>query len=334
MKLISVSLPENPEALALERHGRAYDFAALGKASSIPLPSTLAEFLLDTDANLARTHQASAWLDEHPGHPETSVPSRLSPIPHPTSCRDGYAFRQHVETMRRNRGAEMAPEFDQFPVFYFTNHLAVIGEGPVLVQDDHLVGLDFELELAVVIGKKGRNIPAKDADDYILGFPVMNDFSARTLQTEEMKLSLGPTKGKDFATALGPCLVTRDEMLKIAKPTPHGFQYPLRMAARHNGKPISEGNAGSMNWTFAQIIERASYGVDLYPGDVIGSGTVGTGCYAELNSTAARIAKEKGETSSPTWLRDGDTIELEIEGIGILSNRIQRVPAPFSILKR
>lgn len=331
MKLVSVAQSKNPEALGLEQGGQIYAFDDLAVAMAAALPSTMAEFLGDVSGNLVRARAAHDWLAGHPNHPASTFSALLSPVPHPTSCRDGYAFRQHVETMRRNRGAEMAPEFDQFPVFYYTNHLAVIGEGPVVVQDDHLAGLDFELELAIVIGKKGRNIRAADADDYILGFTVMNDFSARSLQTEEMKLSLGPAKGKDFATALGPCLVTADEFAGIAKDSPRGKRYPLRMRARHNGHAISDGNAGDMNWTFAQIIERVSYGVDLRPGDVIGSGTVGTGCYAELNSTAARLAKESGRAATPTWLRDGDAIDLEIEGIGILHNKILRVPAPYSI---
>jgi fumarylacetoacetate (FAA) hydrolase len=131
----------------------------------------------------------------------------LAPIPRPPSMRDGYAFRQHVETARRNRGLEMIPEFDQFPVFYFTNHQAVIGPGELRAQRLHLERLDFELEAAIVVGKRGRNVPAPSADALIFGFTIMNDFSARALQMEEMKLSLGPAKGKDFATALGPWLV-------------------------------------------------------------------------------------------------------------------------------
>jgi len=219
----------------------------------------------------------------------------LAPIPNPTSCRDGYAFRQHVQTARRNRGVEMIPEFDQYPVFYFTNHSAIFGEGEIRVEDDHLRQLDFELEAAVVIGKEGRNISSKEADEYIAGYLIMNDLSARVLQMEEMKLNLGPAKGKDFATSIGPWLVTPDELESQKFPTEFGNKYDLRMTAKHNGKQISEGNMKDMNWTFAEIIERASYGVRLLPGDVIGSGTVGTGCYLELNGTWAIEAKEKGK---------------------------------------
>ena len=123
----------------------------------------------------------------------------LAPIPNPPSCKDAYAFRQHVATARRNRGVDMIPEFDQFPIFYFTNHNAILGPADdILCMPDHMQKLDFELEAAIVIGKKGRNIKARDADDYIAGYLIMNDMSARALQMEEMKLNLGPAKGKDF----------------------------------------------------------------------------------------------------------------------------------------
>jgi fumarylacetoacetate (FAA) hydrolase len=131
----------------------------------------------------------------------------LAPVPRPTSCRDGYAFRQHVESARRNRGVEMIKEFDQYPIFYFTNHNAVQGPGDIYCMPDHFQQLDFELEVAIVIGKEGRNIKAKDADAYIAGFTIMNDLSARKLQMEEMLLNLGPAKGKDFSTVIGPWLV-------------------------------------------------------------------------------------------------------------------------------
>lgn len=227
--------------------------------------------------------------------------------------RDGYAFRQHVETARRNRGVEMIPEFDLFPVFYFTNHQAIFGPGPVRVRERHLERLDFELECAVIIGKEGRDIPASQADDYIAGYTIMNDLSARAMQMQEMKMNLGPAKGKDFATILGPYLVTRDELAASRIDGPDGERYDLKMTARVNGVQVSEDSLKNMNWTFGQIIERASYGVDLYPGDVIGSGTCGTGCFMELNGS--------GITDNQ-WLQDGDTVVLTIEGLGTLTNQI------------
>jgi fumarylacetoacetate (FAA) hydrolase len=228
----------------------------------------------------------------------------------------------------------MIPEFDEFPVFYFTNHLAVFGEGEILVEQDHLDKLDFELEAAIVIGKKGKNISSSEADGYIAGYTIMNDFSARTLQMDEMKLSLGPAKGKDFATSIGPWLVTPDELSAFKQSTPFGNKHGLRMQAWHNGKQISDGNMGDMNWTFAEIIERASYGVELQVGDVIGSGTVGTGCYLELNGTAALEAKSRGQVYTPVWLKDGDEIKLEIAGLGMLTNHIVKAPGNRSILAK
>jgi fumarylacetoacetate (FAA) hydrolase len=237
----------------------------------------------------------------------------LAPVPRPTSMRDGYAFRQHVEAARRNRGVEMIPEFDLFPVFYFTNHQAVIGPGPVEVMPEHLNRLDYELEAAIVIGKEGRNIKAGEADEYIAGYTIMNDWSARALQMEEMKLSLGPAKGKDFATAIGPYLMTRDELTAHRIPGERGERYDLTMTASLNGKEYSRGNLKDMSWTFAEIIERASYGVTLCPGDVIGSGTVGTGCFLELNGS---------KVTNNLWVQLGDTVTCAIEELGELTNTI------------
>ncbi len=213
----------------------------------------------------------------------------LCPLPQPLSMRDGYAFRQHVEAARRNRGVPMIPEFDHFPVFYFTNHLAVTGPGPVPVQKQAQDKLDFELEVAIVIGKEGRNIPASKADEHIFGFMIMNDWSARTL-------------------------VTRDELAKWAVPGPHGEQHNLGMKCWVNGKLLSEGNLKDMSWSFAQIVERASYGVTLRPGEVIGSGTVGTGCLLELNGS---------KITDNLWLKPGDEVVMEVDQLGRLVNQIK-----------
>jgi fumarylacetoacetate (FAA) hydrolase len=256
----------------------------------------------------------------------------LAPVPRPTSCRDGYAFRQHVAAARRNRGVEMIKEFDQYPIFYFTNHLAVQGPGEIFCMPDHFQQLDFELEWAIVIGKEGRNIRAAEADAYIGGFTIMNDLSARKLQMEEMLLNLGPAKGKDFSTIIGPWLVTPDELESkrvAAKPGHVGNNYDLSMKCWVNGKQVSEGNVSDMDWTFAEIIERCSYGVTLYPGDVIGSGTVGTGCFLELNGTA-RLNNPQHQAQ---WLMPNDTVTMEIDGLGTLENTIRAEATDWSILQ-
>jgi fumarylacetoacetate (FAA) hydrolase len=256
----------------------------------------------------------------------------LAPVPHPSSCRDGYAFRQHVASARRNRKLDMIPEFDAYPIFYFTNHNAIQGPGEIACMPDHFEKLDFELEAAIVIGKKGRNIRAAEADEYIAGYMIMNDMSARTLQMEEMLLNLGPAKGKDFSTVIGPWLVTPDELepYKVpAKPGHVGNAYKLNMKCWVNGVEVSSGSVADMDWTFAEIIERCAYGVDILPGDVIGSGTVGTGCFLELNGTG--LLNDPGYT--PQWLQEGDVVEMEITGLGRLSNTIRKENTDWSILK-
>lgn len=288
------------------------------------LPTDMIGFLAGGEeimAELTHFHQAlTRGGIARPYHSLSEI-QLVAPVPHPASVRDAYAFRQHVATSRRNRGLDMIPEFDEFPVFYFSNHQAIQGPGPIRCMPLHLEQLDFELEVAIVINKSGINIPASQADGYIAGYMIMNDFSARKLQMDEMKLSLGPAKGKDFATAIGPWLVTKDELepYRIKPSVGHiGDKYDLPMSCRVNGLQVSAGNFATMHWTFAEIIERASYGVRLFPGDVIGSGTVGTGCFLELNGTG-RI---EDPAHQDQWLQVGDRIELEVTGLGTLSNSV------------
>ena len=335
MKLVSFKNKNGEERIGLFINEQTIDLPHAAEKLSFSLPTDMNKFLEGSEKfmDLARNVER-AFIDGKLDIGTTDKPALLAPVPHPPSCRDGYAFRQHVATARRNRGAEMIPEFDQYPIFYFTNHNAIFGEGDIVVENDHLLQLDFELEAAIVIGKHGKNISSNEADDYIAGYTIMNDFSARVLQMEEMKLNLGPAKGKDFATAIGPWLVTPDELIKYELETKFGCKHDLRMTAVHNGKQVSDGNLKDMNWTFAEIIERASYGVELFPGDVIGSGTVGTGCYLELNGTKTLEAKQKGETYTPVWLQAGDTIELAITGLGKLTNNIVKVKEDRSILAK
>ncbi len=334
MKLVTYRTNTNQNRLGLICNNSIFDMQQSGKEIGLELPATMMELLNGGQALMDNAHKVNRAICEGKGSAVDNEPSLLAPVTNPPSCRDAYAFRQHVATARRNRGVEMIPEFDQYPIFYFTNHNAIFGEGDIVVEKDHLQKLDFELEGAIVIGRKGRNISSSDADAYIAGYTIMNDLSARVLQMEEMKLNLGPAKGKDFATVIGPWLVTPDELESQRIQTEFGNQYNLRMTAKHNGQLISDGNLKDMNWTFAEIIERCSYGVDLYPGDVIGSGTVGTGCYLELNGTRTLEAKAKGEDYDPIWLHDGDSIELEIEGLGVLTNRIVASKEDNSILAK
>lgn len=298
------------------------------------LPATLTQMLNNWEGLSPIAMEAEKAIKANPESIASIALSEvtlLAPVPKPTSCRDGYAFRQHVFAARRNRGVEMIPEFDEYPIFYFTNHNAIQGPGAIDCMPDHFKSLDFELEIACVLGKKGRNFSAAEADQYIAGFCIMNDMSARVLQMEEMKLNLGPAKGKDFSTVIGPWLVTPDELevFKVpAKPNHVGANYNLKMTCKVNGIQVSEGNVADMDWTFAEIIERCAYGVDVYPGDVIGSGTVGTGCFLELNGTA----KLENPNAVPQWLQPNDVVEMEIDGLGILTNNIVKIDTDWSIL--
>jgi fumarylacetoacetate (FAA) hydrolase len=333
MKLVTYK-NKNEVRSGIFQEDMIFDLQSSGSQLSIDLPSTILELLQGEESAIGNAHKLNKAIKS--GQLETNINASdvtlLAPVPNPPSCRDAYAFRQHVATARRNRGVPMIAEFDQYPIFYFTNHNAIYGEGDIIVENDHLHKLDFELEAAVVIGKRGKNISSKEADQYIAGYTIMNDMSARVLQMEEMKLNLGPAKGKDFATVIGPWLVTPDELDEFKIETEFGDKYDLEMKAIHNGKQISRGSMKDMNWTFAEIIERCSYGTEIYPGDVIGSGTVGTGCYLELNGTWALEAKEKNEEHTPIWLNDGDSIDLEITGLGLLKNKIIKSSEDNSIL--
>jgi fumarylacetoacetate (FAA) hydrolase len=332
MKLVSY-LNNSHDQLALFYDGYLYDMETLHP----DMPGSMSMFLSYWEdaypvAKAAEDAIRNGRISQVRGIPFGQA-QLLSPVPAPTSCRDGYAFRQHVESARRNRGVSMIPEFDQYPIFYFTNHLSTQGPGEVYCMPDHFEKLDFELEVAIVICKQGRNIRAEEADEYIGGLMIMNDFSARRLQMEEMLLNLGPAKGKDFATSLGPWLATLDELEAYEIPAKEGHvgkSWNLSMRCRVNGVEVSKGNVGDMDWTFAEIIERASYGVTLYPGDVIGSGTVGTGCFLELNGTG----KLNNTDYAEQWLQEGDIIELEIENLGVLKNTISREDDDFSLLAK
>ena len=331
MKLVSY-IKDEREQLGVLVNGIIYDMEVLHP----DLPNSMSMFLNYWEESFPVAQAGELMLREGTRTTNKGVSLKdvqlLAPVPFPTSCRDGYAFRQHVAAARRNRKVDMIPEFDQFPIFYFTNHHSITGSGEIKCMPDHFEKLDFELEAAIVICKQGRNIKAAEADEYIGGLMIMNDLSARRLQMEEMLLNLGPAKGKDFSTAIGPWLVTLDELQQFeiaAKENHVGTAWNLRMQCHVNGKQVSDGNVGDMDWTFAEIIERASYGVDLYPGDVIGSGTVGTGCFLELNGTG----KLNDPNYTEQWLQPDDVVEMEIDGLGKLSNTIVAEESDWSILK-
>jgi 2-keto-4-pentenoate hydratase/2-oxohepta-3-ene-1,7-dioic acid hydratase in catechol pathway len=285
----------------------------MNKDGSVPVqPNSMLELIQQGEERYREWEQIARYLADHPhwlqriGISINEV-TLLAPLPKPLSVRDFYAFEQHVKSARSRRGLEMIPEWYEIPVFYFTNHHAIVGPNQPVARPKACQWLDFELEIACVIGKEGRDIPVEKAEEYIFGYTIMNDWSARDLQMKEMKVGLGPAKGKDFATSLGPMLVTPDELESFR--TADG-RYNLEMKAMINGREVSKGNFRDIYYTFAEMIARASQDVTIYPGEVIGSGTVGTGCILELGPEVHR------------WLEPGDVVTLEITGLGALSNQI------------
>jgi fumarylacetoacetate (FAA) hydrolase len=225
---------------------------------------------------------------EHAEYPLEAV-RLLAPVLHPTAVRDFYAFEEHVRRARELRGAGPVPqEWYEVPVFYFSNPAAIYGPGDQIPYPQGTQELDYELEVAAMIGAEGQ----------IGGFTIMNDWSARDLQRAEMRVGLGPSKGKDFATSLGPVVVTPDEFDGSGG----------EMVARVNGEERSRGNLADMHHSWDAIVAHAAWNTHLRPGDVLGSGTVGTGCILEAGDDR--------------WLVPGDAVELEVGGIGVLRNTV------------
>jgi fumarylacetoacetate (FAA) hydrolase len=249
----------------------------------------------------------------------------LAPIPEPPSVRDFYAFEQHVKAARAKRNVGMIPQWYEIPVFYFSNPAAINGPDDPIPYPRETEWLDYELEIACVIGKLGKDIPVEEAAQYIAGYTIMNDWSARDLQRKEMVLNMGPAKGKDFATSLGPWLVTPDELADKRSGEGKTERYDLTMLARVNGQELSRGNFRDIYYSFPQLIAYASMNSWLKPGDVIGSGTVGTGCLLELIPAEQEAqAANAGPISRDRlrWLQRGDVVEMGIEGLGLLKNTI------------
>ncbi len=249
----------------------------------------------------------------------------LAPLPNPRSFRDFIGFEQHMLNATKTFGHTVGEIWYEIPIFYFTNHQAIYGLDDAIKKPIHETRLDLELEIAVILGKKGVNIKAEDAEDYIFGYTVFNDWSARATQKREGGgPPLGPHKGKDFANSIGPCIVTKDEMEQyrctISKenfpahlrfPTANFERFDVKMTAKINNQTITEGNYNTVFWAFPEQIQRASENdVSLFPGDMLGSGTVGWGSLIENNFSVHRP------------LEAGDVVELEIEGIGVLRNTV------------
>lgn len=277
------------------------------RLANAQVPSTMLEFLEGGSSTMAAARRAFDYVvtlgpsSKGPSGETvfygTSEVKTAAPLPNPTSLRDFIAFEDHIAATSKKRGQPIPPEWYKAPVYYKGNHRTIIGPEEDLSWPLHTKKLDYELELACVIGRKGEDIPEREAQDYIAGYTIMNDFSARDIQFQEMACRLGPAKGKDFATALGPCLVTPDEIADLGA---------LTMVARVNGEEWSRGRFGTIHWSFPQMIAHVSRGETIYPGDVFGSGTVGGGCGLEMDR----------------YLNPGDVVELEVQPIGVLRTRV------------
>ena len=279
---------------------RSLDALLADWENGLPLARTVLERALATSGAARHALSAAGTI-----LPLSGVELR-PPVSRPPTFRDFYAFEAHVRNARARRGLPVPPEWYEIPVFYFSNPGSLLGHGAAVRKPAWTEALDFELELACVIGRRARDVRPEDWRGVVAGFTILNDWSARDVQRREMAVGLGPAKGKDFATSLGPALVTLDELESRRR----GDRLELAMEARVNDETLTRGNAVDMHFGWGALIARASQDVYLLPGDVIGSGTVGGGCLLEL-----------GPEVHP-WLKPGDEVTLDVELLGALSNTI------------
>ena len=299
-------------------HAAIWANESKGNSSFLEIPSTLKMALDNWGTNFIKLKELDDCLPDiniqsHSvgGKPIAFLMNEvqlLAPVPDPQSFRDFYAFEEHVRAARKLRGLEMHPDWFRIPIFYFSNPAAIYGHGSEIPYPRKTNELDFELEFAVIIAGAGSDIPSKDADRHIAGYTICNDWSARDLQREEMAMSLGPAKGKDFATSFGPYMVTPDE---LEDAWDENGKLNLRMTCHVNGTLISDGNTDDLYHSFKDMIERASMNTKLLSGDYLGSGTVGTGCILELRPE-----------NTGGWIKKGDVVTLEVKRLGVLENKI------------
>jgi 2-keto-4-pentenoate hydratase/2-oxohepta-3-ene-1,7-dioic acid hydratase in catechol pathway len=281
---------------------------AAARISSALLPSDMVAFIEGGRSSMEAAQQSLAWAARHgdirskdgvtfAGALDDLV--LLAPVPRPPLMRDFMGFETHLKNIYPKLGLEIPPEWYNIPVYYKGNAGSVSGHDSDILIPSFAESVDFEFEIAVVIGDGGINIPADKAMDHVFGYTIYNDFSARAIQNQEMSVGLGPAKGKDFAGAhvIGPWIVTADEIDDI---------YNLKMVARVNGEIYCDTHSSTNHWHFKDMIAHASMDETIYPGEIMGSGTVGGGSGIE----------------GDRFLNSGDVIELEMEGIGTLRNKV------------
>jgi 2-keto-4-pentenoate hydratase/2-oxohepta-3-ene-1,7-dioic acid hydratase in catechol pathway len=312
MKLLTYDPGSGPRAGVLVDDAEVLDASAL-LGSSQTLRDVQA--VLEVPDGLDRLREALQRPVAAPRVPLTSVRLR-SPLLRPPSVRDHIAFEEHASA----QGSRQLPEvWFRLPIFYFSNPLCILGPDEIFPYPAATNVLDYELEIGAVIGRQGSNILEKDANAYIAGYTIYNDWSCRDLQFDEMRFGLGPAKGKDAATSLGPWLVTADELVPLLR----DGVLRARCAVKVNGELWMDGNTSAMHHTFGAMVERASQDSRIVPGDVLGSGTVGGGSIGE--------AIRKGLPAR--YLQPGDVVEMEVEGLGVLRNTVGPVTNPNQNLR-
>lgn len=308
MRLACIRISQT-RRLGLERDGEVYLASELSQA--LGFPSVPREFdalfagdvfgVLETLDRLDR----SLLAGNRPAVARVQPGSFIWEAPAPRGCQllDFYSFEQHVTTARKKRNLGVPPEWYEVPAYYRSNPRALFGHEATIPYPFSETACDYELEFAAVLGRNVRDVTPAEAEKAILGYTLFNDCTARMAQRKVMAIGLGPNKGKDFASQLGPVLVTPDEIGDVDQ---------VELVARVNGEEWSRGKFGSAEYTFGEMIAFASEGIELCAGDIIGSGTVGGGCGLELDR----------------FLKDGDVVELEASRVGVLRSRVGRAPAP------
>lgn len=274
------------------------DLLDLARASSGRLPSTMLGLI---EAGPTAWDSARALASAPPAAHRTPLEKArlLAPLPNPTALRDFFAFEDHARAGSARRNEPFPEDWFSVPAYYKGNHREVYGPEDVVPWPSYTRKLDFECEIACVVGLKGRDLSPEDAAGHIFGYTVFNDLSARDIQKKEMVLRMGPAKGKDFANAFGPFLVTADSL---------DPKRDLTMTVRVNGEVWSEGAFGAQHWGFPLMVSHVSQGETVYPGDMFGSGTFHKGCGLDLDR----------------WVKPGDVIELDVPAIGVLRNTFGR----------
>lgn len=294
---------EDGSIIALQHDGAFY---SLSEIIGADLENSGNSFYFLIEKNLQKIREFISG-GKHKSFMDILPKSFLIPVPHINQIRDFYAFEEHVRNAREKRNLGVPPEWYEFPAYYYSGNSSLFASDTNIQRPHFTSELDFELEVAAIIGREGRNIPKGEAMDHVFGFTLMNDWSARDQQRKEMAIGLGPSKSKDFATSFGQLIVTADEISGLMD---ENYRIDTQLSVYVNDRKITENNLNTMHWSFQDLISWASLDVTLKPGDIIMSGTLGRGCILELG------------TDVQDWLQPGDTVNFKSEVFGELNSRI------------